>query len=191
MQLKPMKTIGLMSGTSLDGVDIIHVRISKETDFQYSILTAETIAYTEDWKNRLVSGFDLSGEELELLDADYGQLLAELVADFINRQNIKDLDLIASHGHTIFHQPEKGYTLQIGNGPQICKYNKIRTICDFRVQDVAMGGQGAPLVPIGDAYLFSKYASCLNLGGFANISFDKAGLRTAFDIAPCNIVLNQ
>jgi anhydro-N-acetylmuramic acid kinase len=191
MKMNPLHIIGLMSGTSLDGVDLVHVRIAKESNFQYTILAAETIPYSSTWKNRLLSGFNLSGKELDQLDADYGQLLAECVHDFILRHNIQDLDLIASHGHTIFHQPEKRYTLQIGNGPQICEHNQIRTICDFRVQDVALGGQGAPLVPIGDAYLFAAYDSCLNLGGFANISFDSSGIRVAYDIVPCNIVLNH
>jgi anhydro-N-acetylmuramic acid kinase len=191
MALKPMYIIGQMSGTSLDGVDLVYVKIGKNKEYSYSLIKAESLPYTTEWKDRLSQGFNLSGKHLTKLDNDYGDLLAAFIADFIDRNAIKKLDLIASHGHTLFHKPEKGFTLQIGNGPQICKVNKIKTICDFRVQDVALGGQGAPLVPIGDKLLFGKYSSCLNLGGFANISFDFEENRIAFDCSPCNIVLNH
>ncbi|MFO7672308.1 MAG: anhydro-N-acetylmuramic acid kinase, partial [Lutibacter sp.] len=111
--------------------------------------------------------------------------------NFIEENSIKKLNFIASHGHTIFHNPKKKYTFQIGNGPYITSITGIKTICDFRVQDVALGGQGAPLVPIGDELLFSKYDYCLNLGGFSNISFNQNQQRIAFDICPVNIVLNH
>ncbi|MBE0424764.1 MAG: anhydro-N-acetylmuramic acid kinase, partial [Lutibacter sp.] len=183
--------IGVMSGTSLDGIDIAYVKITNETIYSFEILTAKTIPYSKEWKSTLKQGFLLSGEKLVKLDADYGIYLGKTLSTFIKENNIEKLDFIASHGHTIFHNPEKKYTLQIGNGPQITAITGIKTICDFRVQDLALGGQGAPLVPVGDELLFSEYDYCLNLGGFSNISFNKNQQRIAFDICPVNIVLNH
>lgn len=184
------KVLGLMSGTSLDGIDLALVRFEEvNNQQQFQIEQAVTIPYTDFWKKRLQEGFYLSAEALTQLDTDYGNLLAETVRGFIEQHQL-EVDLIASHGHTIFHQPEKGYTLQIGNGPQIATQLGIPTICDFRAQDVSLGGQGAPLVPIGDQLLFSQYDYCLNLGGFANVSFAQGKNRIAFDICPANIILN-
>lgn len=182
--------IGLMSGTSLDGLDICYVRMGFP-DFKYEILKAETIEYDEVWKNRLANSIHLSGEELTQLDMEYGHYLGEMTADFIQKHRIENTDFIASHGHTVFHNPSVGYTLQIGNGSAIWAKTGIKTIYDFRTQDVILGGQGAPLVPIGDRILFSNYDACLNLGGFSNISFERNEQRIAFDICPVNIVLNQ
>ncbi|WP_315897842.1 anhydro-N-acetylmuramic acid kinase [Gillisia sp. Hel_I_86] len=125
------------------------------------------------------------------LDADYGIFLANTILNFIKENSVQKLDFIASHGHTIFHNPAENYTFQIGNGPYISSITGIKTICNFRVQDVARGGQGAPLVPIGDKLLFSEYDYCLNLGGFSNISFSEKEQRIAYDICPVNIVLNH
>jgi anhydro-N-acetylmuramic acid kinase len=183
--------IGVMSGTSLDGLDLVYVKINAEENYHFEILKAETISYSNEWKSALKEGFHLSGEKLVKLDADYGIYLGKTLLNFIEENNIEKLDFIASHGHTIFHNPVKKYTLQIGNGPYIASITGIKTICDFRVQDVALGGQGAPLVPIGDELLFSKYDYCLNLGGFSNISFNQNQQRIAFDICPVNIVLNH
>jgi anhydro-N-acetylmuramic acid kinase len=183
--------IGVMSGTSLDGLDLVYVKINATENYRFEILMSETISYSNEWKSTLKEGFHLSGEKLVKLDADYGIYLGKTLLNFINKNRIQKLDFIASHGHTIFHNPEKNYTLQIGNGPQITAITGIKTICDFRVQDVALGGQGAPLVPIGDELLFSDYDYCLNLGGFSNISFRKNQQRIAFDICPVNIVLNH
>jgi len=183
--------IGVMSGTSLDGLDIVYVKINAAENYSFEILKAETISYINEWKSTLKEGFHLSGEKLLKLDADYGKYLGKTLLNFIKKNRIEKLDFIASHGHTIFHNPEKNYTFQIGNGPYITSITGIKTICDFRVQDVALGGQGAPLVPIGDELLFSEYDYCLNLGGFSNISFNKNQQRIAFDICPVNIVLNH
>ena len=183
--------IGVMSGTSLDGLDLVYVKINAEANYQFEILKAETISYSNEWKSALKEGFHLSGEKLVKLDADYGIYLGKTLLNFIEENRIEKLDFIASHGHTIFHNPEKKYTLQIGNGPYIASITGIKTICDFRVQDVALGGQGAPLVPIGDELLFPEYDYCLNLGGFSNISFNQNQQRIAFDICPVNIVLNN
>ncbi|NQV77934.1 MAG: anhydro-N-acetylmuramic acid kinase [Lutibacter sp.] len=182
--------IGVMSGTSLDGIDIAYVKINKTANYTFEILNATTIAYSKEWKSSLKEGFHLSGEELTKLDADYGIHLGSLILNFIGKNNITKLDFISSHGHTIFHNPEKKYTLQIGNGPYISSITGIKTICDFRAQDIALGGQGAPLVPIGDELLFSEYDYCLNLGGFSNISMNENNRRIAYDVCPVNIVMN-
>ena len=191
MKNKTKYCLGVMSGTSLDGLDIAYIKLNFETSFQFEILKAVTIPYHPDWKNALKNGFHLSGEELTKLDADYGIYLGNTLKEFIAENSIENLDFIASHGHTIYHNPGENYTLQIGNGPYINTITGIKTICDFRTQDVALGGQGAPLVPIGDMLLFSEYDYCLNLGGFSNISMNENNQRIAFDICPVNIVMNH
>ncbi|MCK4562023.1 MAG: anhydro-N-acetylmuramic acid kinase, partial [Flavobacteriaceae bacterium] len=191
MKNKIYHIIGLMSGTSLDGVDLVYVKFTREEDYTFEILEKEAVNYSEIWKNKLQEAFHYSGEKLAKLDVDYGFFLGELVNNFIAKKKIENIDFIASHGHTIFHQPEQNYTLQIGSGAVISAITNSKVICDFRVQDLALGGQGAPLVPIGDKLLFSDYDYCLNLGGFANISFENQDDRIAFDICPVNIVLNH
>ena len=108
-----------------------------------------------------------------------------------SKYKLESIDAVCSHGHTILHQPQNGITLQIGNLPELATLCNQKIVCDFRVQDVELGGQGAPLVPIGDALLFSQYEFCLNLGGFANISYEMDSQRIAYDICPVNIVLNH
>ncbi len=183
--------IGVMSGTSLDGIDIAYVKIDNAENYDFEIIKATTVPYSPAWKLALKEGFHLSGENLTLLNADYGIHLGKTIQNFIEENSITNVDFIASHGHTIFHNPPKNYTLQIGNGPYITASTGIKTICDFRTQDLALGGQGAPLVPIGDQLLFSNYDYCLNLGGFSNISLNENNKRIAFDICPANIVLNH
>ena len=183
--------IGVMSGTSLDGVDFVYVQFDNQDYKKFKILNFETISYTEKWKSDLQNAINFSSEKLKDLDFSYGRLLAKKVNDFIAKFSIDKIDFIASHGHTILHQPEKGITLQVGNGQVIADLTNQKVVCDFRTQDVAFGGQGAPLVPIGDELLFSEYDYCLNLGGFANVSYKKDNKRIAFDICPVNIVLNR
>lgn len=191
MTNKKWYVIGLMSGTSLDGVDLVYVKFTFDQAYNFVILEKESIKYSELWKNQLQDAFSFSGEKLTKLSADYGKFLGERVLDFIAKYEIKNPDFIASHGHTIFHRPEQGYTLQIGDGAYLSAVSGCKVICDFRSQDIALGGQGAPLVPIGDQLLFQDYDFCLNLGGFANISYQNKGQRLAFDIGPANIVLNH
>jgi len=191
MKKKEWKVIGLMSGTSLDGIDLVFVKFSKENSYSFEILASESVEYSELWKNKLKNAFRFSGEKIAKLDSDYGFFLAEVIHNFIVKNTLQNIDFIASHGQTIFHQPHLHYTTQIGNGAVISAETKLPVYCDFRKQDVALGGQGAPLVPVGDKYLFSEYAMCLNLGGFSNISFDKHHERLAFDICPVNIVMNH
>lgn len=184
-------TIGVMSGTSLDGVDLAHIVFTvKNNKWEFEILESETISYPNDWLNKLKIAVDFSEAQLEKLNQDYTQLLATIISNFIEKYDIKNLDTVCSHGHTILHQPQNGFTLQIGNLPEIATLINQTVVCDFRVQDVKLGGQGAPLVPIGDRILFSEYDYCMNLGGFSNVSFEKNKERIAFDISAVNTVLN-
>jgi anhydro-N-acetylmuramic acid kinase len=185
------QTIGLMSGTSLDGLDICFAAFEKKDKWSFQILKAETLPYPENWEEKLRNSIYLSSEELLELHSEYGFYLGQKVQEFITKNGLENIDLIASHGHTVFHQPKKKFTLQIGDGRAIRIETGIPVVYDFRSQDVLMGGNGAPLVPIGDEFLFSGYDACLNLGGFSNISLKQDGRRIAFDIAPVNIVLNR
>ncbi len=198
--------IGLMSGTSLDGLDIAFCRFTVDNSvWTYEIVCAQTIAYPENWKQTILSLETTDALTFQKAHIDYGHYLGGLVSDFIIRHSIK-ADFVASHGHTIFHQPDKKLTVQIGAGSAIASKCNLPVVCDFRTLDVALGGQGAPLVPIGDKLLFAEYDFCLNLGGFANVSYDlpspsgegpglpagQAGVRPriAYDISPVNIVMN-
>lgn len=184
------KVIGVMSGTSLDGVDLAYIKFNKSDCWTFEIGSSETISYSDEWVNKLKTAIHFEAEELAILNGDYTNLLAKIINDFISKNNLTGIDAICSHGHTILHQPQNGFTLQIGNLPLLGELVNHQIVCDFRVQDVKLGGQGAPLVPIGDALLFSNYDYCLNLGGFSNISFNENGDRIAFDISPVNTVLN-
>lgn len=180
-----------MSGTSLDGIDLAHIHFTVENDkWQFEIGQCETIPYPIEWLNKLKIAVSFSNEELTELNQNYTAFLGSTIRLFLNKNSITNLDAVCSHGHTILHQPQNGYTLQIGNLPEIAQFVGTRVVCDFRVQDVQLGGQGAPLVPIGDRKLFSDYTYCLNLGGFSNVSFENNGKRIAFDISPVNTVLN-
>lgn len=183
--------LGIMSGTSLDGVDLAHVRFKVSNDkWSYIIAECQTVAYTAEWVQKLKEAINYTDTELEELNNDYTQLLGNIIKTFIEDNSIKGLDAVCSHGHTILHQPNNGITLQIGNKKEIANIVNETVVCDFRAQDVKMGGQGAPLVPIGDRLLFSDYTYCLNLGGFSNISFEEKDKRIAFDICAVNTVLN-
>lgn len=186
-----MKVLGIMSGTSLDGMDFALCRFRENDNrWEYEILQAETMEYASDWIRRLSGIEQESALSLAFLHKQYGDLIGLKATEFLAKHALK-ADLIASHGHTIFHQPAAGLTFQIGDGACIAARSHLPVVCDFRSADVALGGQGAPLVPIGDALLFGEYDACLNLGGFSNISYSGDGKRIAFDISPCNIVLNR
>ncbi|MDR1747047.1 MAG: anhydro-N-acetylmuramic acid kinase [Tannerella sp.] len=182
--------LGTMSGTSLDGLDLALCRFRKTGGrWNYQVIAAATYPYDEVMRTRLAKAMELPAYEYVQLHADLGHLMATTIRTFLAQQTIIP-DFIASHGHTVFHQPAIGITSQIGNGAVIASHTGITTVCDFRNNDVALGGQGAPLVPIGDELLFSNYDACLNLGGISNISFRKNDRRIAFDISPCNMALN-
>ncbi len=179
-----------MSGTSLDGIDLAYITFTKENNWTFQIHEAETIPYNEDWIQKLKHLTTMSLSILKQLDEHYTAYLSNSIASFIQKHQISNLDAICSHGHTALHQPEDSLTYQIGNLPKIAALTSQKVVCDFRVEDVELGGQGAPLVPIGDELLFSDYDFCLNLGGFANISTNRNNVRIAYDICPVNIVLN-
>lgn len=180
-----------MSGTSLDGVDIAYcIFLNENKKWSYKIECAETISYDAFWRNTLGSLEKSTAFDFVKIHKQYGHFLGKSISEFVKKYNISP-DFIASHGHTIFHQPEKKITFQLGDGAAIVSEINVPVVCDFRSSDVALGGQGAPLVPIGDEFLFPDYDYCLNLGGFANISFKENKKRIAFDICPVNIVLNN
>lgn len=185
------KVIGVMSGTSLDGIDFVYATFQFDGIWRFEIIHSETIDYNLQWKETLRSLVSQSLDGLKEIDNNYTNYLSLRIKAFIKKFKINDIDAICSHGHTALHQPEKGLTYQIGNMPHLAVLLDNKVVCDFRVQDVAMGGQGAPLVPIGDKLLFSEYDFCLNLGGFANISTDFDNQRIAYDICPVNLVLNH
>ncbi len=183
--------LGVMSGSSLDGVDLALCSfVEDKGHWSYEIQKAETVSYPSAWKQILSKMPGSSSLELAKYDLLYGKFLGALCADFLNKGNFS-ADIIASHGHTIFHNPEEGYTFQLGNGQALAAVSGIKTICDFRTKNVLLGGQGAPLVPIGDEILFHDMDFCLNIGGIANISFRENNQRQAFDICPANQLLNH
>jgi len=182
------RVLGVMSGTSLDGIDLAICTFRKNQFWQYNIERSTTISYTKYWRNTLQNLPHKDQQTINKIDKEYGIFLGETINSFLKNEEI---DFISSHGHTIFHQPENSFTLQIGDGKEIARLTKTKTINNFRKKDISLNGQGAPLVPIGDRYLFGENKYCLNLGGFANISIKKNDKITAFDICPVNIILNQ
>jgi anhydro-N-acetylmuramic acid kinase len=182
--------VGVMSGTSLDGIDIALCRFSEcGNGWNFQIIDAETVSYPSSWIEKLNNAPGLNAEEFLILHNEYGRYTGELIKEFLFMK--ESPKLVASHGHTIFHQPDKKFTFQLGNGASIAASTLITTVCDFRNLDVALSGQGAPLVPIGDQLLFPEFDYCLNIGGFANISYKLNGIRLAFDTCPANIILNE
>ncbi|QCK13523.1 anhydro-N-acetylmuramic acid kinase [Mangrovivirga cuniculi] len=184
-------SLGLMSGTSLDGLDLcLSEFIYESNSWKYRIIKTETIPYNEKWRNDLANAINLNWSELLTLDYKYGLYLSQVILSFLQNTEVTP-DLIGSHGHTVHHKPDKGYTIQIGNGHQVALKTGVDTVYDFRSLDVSKGGQGAPLVPIGDKLLFSNYNACVNLGGFANLSKkDQGETIRAYDICALNTVLN-
>ena len=179
-----------MSGTSLDGLDIALCDLSFNAGkWEYEIVAAETVVYDASWRDIFRRAHKMSALELAQLNVDFGIYSGKQVKRFLEERNLK-ADAIASHGHTIFHQPNESLTVQIGSGAHIAAHTGIKTICDFRTTDVAHGGQGAPLVPIGDRLLFNDFDFCLNIGGIANVSYTLMGELNAFDICVANMALN-
>lgn len=180
-----MRVLGLMSGTSLDGLDMALIEF---TGSKWTLLATKHLSYSSEWLTRLTEAHQLSGIDLVALDLSYGRWLGEQVRDFSIQHG--HIDLVSSHGHTVFHQPENRLTLQIGNGQALAIASELTVVNGFRSADVLMGGQGAPLVPRGDLDLFPEYDAWLNLGGMSNITTRKGTRAMAWDLSPCNIVFN-
>lgn len=185
------RVTGLMSGSSMDGVDLACCDFLRDGEnWEYRILGASTIPYGDELLLKLEHACNWELYKIYDLDLELGRYYSGLLDEF-HRKNKLSPDYIASHGHTILHEPDKGITLQAGNGKIMAEKTGIPVINDFRSEDVAQGGQGAPLVPLGDRLLFSQYDACLNLGGFANISSEnRKGKRIAYDLCPANMALN-
>lgn len=190
MQTQTTRILGLMSGTSLDGLDLCLCSFfSSNGKLNFKIEATETVAYPESLVSQLRQCHHYSAEQFLMLNNEYGRYCGDICKNFLSEK--PKPTAIASHGHTVFHQPDKMFTYQIGSGASIMAQSGIDTICDFRTSDVAFGGQGAPLVPIGDKLLFSDYDYCLNIGGFANISNSQKDKSVAYDICAANFILNE
>jgi len=183
--------IGVMSGTSLDGIDIAHITFTFSKKWNFDLKNFKTFSYPLSWKKKLKNSINIKSNELNSLDKLYTEFLATKINLFIKKYNIKKLDAVSSHGHTVFHKPEHGITVQIGNLAELSNLINQKVVVNFREQDVKLGGQGAPLVPIGDKLLFSEYKYFLNLGGFANLSLKDNKNFIAYDICAVNTVLNN
>ena len=189
--MKSFYVIGLMSGTSLDGVDLVYTRFNKSEEWNFDIINSKTYPYEDSVTKLLTHISKKSLDEVKKIDVEYTKKLAQIIREFIDEFSINKIDFISSHGHTAIHDPSNSFTYQIGNLPNLSNEINHNVICDFRVQDIEFGGQGAPLVPVGEKYLFQEYDSFINLGGFANISNHKGESLIAYDICPVNIVLNN
>lgn len=184
--------IGLMSGTSCDGLDIAYCEFSRQAaGWSYKILAAKTVGYSDSFVKKLKDASSMSGKDLMRFDREFGSFCGKAVLEFLAEYRLEAPTIVASHGHTIFHTPALGVTCQIGSGAALYAACSIPVACDFRSVDVALGGQGAPLVPRGDQLLFADYEYCLNLGGISNISYQKDNELIAFDICPVNMALNE
>lgn len=192
MEKRKIQVIGLMSGTSLDGLDICCCTFSiTNNTWEFHIDCAKAYPYHGALKEKLGKGAQrMTALEFITFHSQYGEYLGERVNEFMREFHVHP-DIIASHGHTIFHEPQKKIMYQIGDGAAIAATTRVSTVSDFRRLDIMLGGQGAPLVPVGDQLLFPDYDYCLNIGGFSNISFNKEGRRIAFDISPVNYVINH
>ncbi|WP_420319812.1 anhydro-N-acetylmuramic acid kinase [Flagellimonas sp.] len=189
--MKKYKVLGLMSGTSLDGLDLAYCHLWQSNDhWEFSIEKTKEVPYENKLRDTLKNAIYLSEKEHDQLHKDYGVWLGKQAKTFIETHHL-EVDFIASHGHTSHHRPEDGITFQLGDGQMLANTSGKQVVCDFRTKDVSLSGQGAPLVPIGDQLLFSDYDFCLNLGGISNISFEKNGERIAYDIGLANMPLNS
>lgn len=193
---KELHIIGLMSGSSLDGLDMAYCKYNYENVdgqihlVEWSIKQAETAIIPLELKYQLSNANKFDLKKLQILDVLFGQFIGNELKAFMHKHQLTSIDFIASHGHTIFHRPEEGFSLQIGNGETIAAITKLPVINHFRNKDIAQGGQGAPVAPIADRFLFNGYDFYLNLGGIANISYHKNDTWYAYDISGANQILN-
>jgi anhydro-N-acetylmuramic acid kinase len=206
------KVIGLMSGSSLDGLDIAYVHLQERLatrqapkGWDFELVKADCYPYSDDWRSRLGTARGLSALDYQLLHVEYGRYLGEQVLRFVRENGLEyQVQLVVSHGHTVFHEVSRHMTAQLGDGAALAATARVNVVSDLRAMDVALGGQGAPIVPIGEMLLLQEYTLFLNLGGIANVS--RAGARgthvdagdgsgaggfVAFDVCPANRVLNE
>lgn len=186
--------LGLMSGSSLDGLDLAYCRLEWKDNAitAWEILQAETLPFSELWQRRLANLPQQDALIFAKTHTYFGHYTAELVQKFLDKHNVQQLDAIASHGHTVFHDPSRHLTAQIGDGAALAAKTGYTAICDFRTQDVALNGEGAPLAPLVEQHLLGGYDFYLNLGGIANVSAPVTDERwVAFDCCPANQVLNS
>ena len=186
------RAIGVMSGSSLDGLDIAFVSfVENRGAWSYEIKAAQTYPYSDDWQRKLQQAINLPAYDYLQLHSEYGRFIGGQVNLFIQAYNLyHQVQLIASHGHTVFHAPANGFTAQLGCGADIAATTGINVVSDLRAMDIALGGQGAPIVPVGEKLLFPDYDVLLNLGGIANITCKTGDDYIAFDIYPANKILN-
>ena len=180
-----------MSGTSIDGLDLVYTKFFFEESWNFKIIHTKTYEYDNEWQIILKNIVKNNIESVKQIDKGYTKLLSKYIIQFINEYNISKIDFVSSHGHTALHNPSISLTYQLGNLPELSNYLGLKVICDFRSQDIKFGGQGAPLVPVGEKYLFSDYKTLINLGGFANITKMSTSNLIAYDICPINTVFNH
>ncbi len=187
------KVIGLMSGSSLDGLDIVFAELQEIAgNWNYEIVAADCIEYDEAWQDKLRLATEMNARDYQLLHADYGRFIGLKINEFIEANNLQlKINLVSSHGHTTFHLPEKKMTHQLGDGAAIASVTRLPVVSDLRALDVAFGGQGAPIVPMGEKLLFPDYNYFLNIGGIANLSVRSENEIIAFDIGAANRILNM
>ena len=186
--------VGLMSGTSVDGLDVASVRFHQNASgaWTYHFQAFATLAYPQSMRDVLWKVMTLNAEQLARLDHEWGVWVGQAVQSWLQTQAISSPDLVGSHGHTVFHKPDEGWTMQIGSGAALHAALGVPVVCDLRRLDMAFGGQGAPLVPLADEVLFGDWDVALNLGGFANLSLqDPERGRVAWDVGPANLLLNM
>ncbi len=181
-----------MSGSSMDGLDIVYCSLQETGGkWSYQINKSACIEFSNDWKDKLYHITGVSAKELLLAHASFGHWMGDAIKDFITNNHLEHkVHLIASHGHTVFHEPASGMTFQMGDGAAIAAITRLPVVSDLRNMDVALGGQGAPIVPIGEKLLWNEYHYFLNIGGISNITFSDGDRHVAFDVCPANRVLN-
>ncbi|CAI8388922.1 MAG: Anhydro-N-acetylmuramic acid kinase [Owenweeksia sp. TMED14] len=195
---KPIIALGSMSGTSLDGLDLCLVSftppITIKSKWRFSILASSCIPYKNTrWASDLPKAYTAVDNDLSKISKDYAIWISLMASQFLKSmpRSTPKAEAFCSHGHTVRHEPQKGVSIQIGNTYELTTHLDIPIVCDFRINDIRRGGQGAPLVPLADMFLFSNHSTCLNLGGFSNASWSKKGVRLAADLGPCNIISNE
>ncbi len=195
--------IGLMSGTSMDGIDAALVNI--DDNFNFEFITGHSLDYPKEVRAKLLEIANNKGNTSDICFMDFvvGKLFAQCTNELIAKSGLKakDIDYIASHGQTVFHIPQikdiggikTGSTLQIGNISVISELTGITTVGDFRSKDIAQGGQGAPLVPFADELIFKKdkNRAIQNIGGIGNVTVLSKDCETfAFDTGPGNMLID-